>query len=419
MFGLKNESKRLKAFVFLLLIIFCFISIFTGLYYNDELLLGSFEKFNNDDVKYIRSANTLIETGKFTYNYPTSSTAFIMPGIVFTLAPFVKFFGIVESVTYFRIFSTFIQTLILYIIFLISLKMFNKKIAILTLILNSIYVPHLYVSNLVLTETMFSFFLSLLILVSIHAIESKKIKYYISGGILLGLAILFRPSIALYPIIIFIIWCKEKYKLKEMVKFAIVTMIFCILILSPWWIRNYIVFDRFIPFTLSSGNPMLQGAFINNDVNHELIAKLNTENLFYTNDEVINNEVESKIAKKVYLYYFKNNFWEYLKWNSIDKTLINFETPYYGFEIYGISHKLVISQHIIYMSLGIFGAVIKTSRKLIIVLIPVYFALIHLPFLAYSRYMYPICAYMIMLMASIVLKEDKASEKDTCYNSGI
>lgn len=380
------------------------------MYYGDKLLLGSFESFNNDDVKYLRSADTLIKTGKFTYNHPKTSTVFIMPGIVFTLVPFVKIFGMFDAVTYYRIFSSIIQTLTLYIIFFISLKIFNKKVAVLTLILNLIYIPHLYVSNLILTETMFSFFMSLLVLISIYAVKTKKVKFYILGGIILGISILFRPSIALYPLIIFIVWCKEKYKIKEMFNFAIITLISCLVILSPWWIRNYIVFNKFIPFTLSSGNPMLQGAFINNNVNHELISNLNTENLIYTDNEIINNEIESKMAKKVYSYYFKNNFWEYLKWNTIGKTLINFTTPYYGFNIYGISYKIVIKEHIIYMILGILGSIRNTNKKLIIILIPLYFAGVHLPFLAYSRYMYPVCAYMIMLTASVMLNQKSRVE---------
>jgi len=419
MFCLKNESRKFKLSIILLLIIFCFISIFAGLYYNDELLLGSFENFDNDDVKYLRSANTLIQTGKFTYNYPEKSTVFIMPGIVLALVPFVKIFGMIEAIAYFRIFSALIQTLMLYIIFLISLKLFNKKVAILSLILNIIYIPHIYVSNLILTETIFSFLLAVLVLTSIYAIELKQMKYYIYCGICFGLAILFRPSIALYPFILFIMWCKEKYKLKEMIKFGIVIMTFCVFVLSPWWIRNYIVFNKFIPFTLSSGNPMLQGAFINNNVDHELIAKLNTDNLFYTDDELINNEIENNILKIVYLYYFKNNFWEYLRWNTIDKTFFNFAAPYYNGIFQNISHKFVFIQHIVYMGLGLIGAVIGVNRKLIIILLPAYFALVHLPFLAYSRYIYPVCAYMIILMASIIFKEDKESEENSCYHSGI
>jgi len=107
----------------------------------------------------------------------------------------------------------------------------------------------------------------------------------------------------------------------------------------------------------------------------------------------------------VYSYYFKNNFWEYLKWNTIDKTILNFSSPYYGFCLYGITDRVISGQHVIYMLFGTLGMVIKPSKKLIIVLLPVYFALVHLPFLAYSRYMYPVCAYMIMLMASILTEK--------------
>ena len=64
----------------------CFC-ILTSLYYGDELLLGSFSDFNNDDVKYLRSADTLIKTGKLTYKDVNKSTVFIMPGIVFFLTP--------------------------------------------------------------------------------------------------------------------------------------------------------------------------------------------------------------------------------------------------------------------------------------------------------------------------------------------
>ena len=64
MFLLKDESKKLKVFVAITLTIFLVICIATSLFYGNELLLGSLEEMNNDDVKYLRSANTLLETGK-------------------------------------------------------------------------------------------------------------------------------------------------------------------------------------------------------------------------------------------------------------------------------------------------------------------------------------------------------------------
>lgn len=50
-----------------------------------------------------------------------------------------------------------------------------------------------------------------------------------------------------------------------MIKYAsIVLIVFCI-IMSPWLVRNYKLFNTFIPFTASSGNLFLQGTFVNYD----------------------------------------------------------------------------------------------------------------------------------------------------------
>ena len=59
----------------LLIIFFILLCIITSLYYGDNLLLGSFSEFNNDDIKYLRSAQTLIETGKLTYKDVISGNA--------------------------------------------------------------------------------------------------------------------------------------------------------------------------------------------------------------------------------------------------------------------------------------------------------------------------------------------------------
>ena len=101
----------------LLIIFFVLICIVTSLYYGDNLLLGSFSEFNNDDVKYLRSADTLIKTGKLTYKNVDQSTAFIMPGIVFFLVPFVKLFGMEGATIFVRIAQAIIQGITLYLIF--------------------------------------------------------------------------------------------------------------------------------------------------------------------------------------------------------------------------------------------------------------------------------------------------------------
>lgn len=411
---IKNETKRIKISIGILLLIFLITCILTSLYYKDRLLLGSFEKFDNDDVKYLRSAQTFINTGKITYKDPTNSTVFIMPGIVIVLAPFVKLFGMEGSVMPFRIFSAFLMTANMYVIFLLALRIFDRRVAIITLMCNIIYVPHIYASTQILTETVFAFLFGLMNLIIIHAIEQKKVRYYILGGILLGLSIMFRPAIALYPFVVFVMWIIKRYSIKEMALFGITAVIPVIIILSPWWIRNYIIFDRLIPFTLSSGNPMLQGAFINNKIDVDLIRKLNIDNLKYTGNEIEDNEIELKLAGKVREYNIKNNFTNYIIWNTIGKTVTNFKLGFCWFPLYNIRYTVLNIPHFIYLIISGLGTIMLLKRKstygYLIFLAIIYFNLVHLPFLAFSRYMYPVMPLVIMLGASTFMKERTVNE---------
>ena len=408
MLSLKNESKKLKLFVAITLTIFLVTCIATSLFYGNELLLGSLDKMDNDDVKYLRSANTLLETGKLTYKNPNESTVFIMPGIVFVLAPFVKIFGMIGAITPFRIFSAFIQTGSLYMIFLLARKMFNNKVAIVSLILSAIYIPNIYMTSLLLTETIFLFFFMLLCLIVIQGLEKKEFKYYIVGGIVWGLAALFRPSIGLFPLVILGMWLIKKYTLREMFKFGLAASVAFVIVMSPWWIRNAVVFNRFIPFTLSTGNPMLLGMFEWNKVDEELIKKLNNDNLQYTGNEIIDNDIQVEMAHRVFKCKLKENPITYLAWHTVGKIGMNFAQGYIMNPIYGLNYPQLIFQHELYVVLAIIALILagvykfKNQWKWFAIFIIIYFIAVHIPFLAYSRYMYPVMPFIIILASSLV-----------------
>ena len=63
MFSIKTEKSYIK--ISLLIIALCFFSvcIYSILRYGNYFLLGSLDKMDNDDVKYIRSAMTFLQKG--------------------------------------------------------------------------------------------------------------------------------------------------------------------------------------------------------------------------------------------------------------------------------------------------------------------------------------------------------------------
>lgn len=322
MFSLKNEEKYIKKTFILIQLIFMCVTLFTIFKYGNSLLLGSLEKFDNDDVRYIRSAWTLINKKIISYHNINESTVYIMPGLTFTLSFFTLLFGKFGGITAFKIFQLILQMTSIYLIFLIGRKVFNSKVAIIACILDALYICEIYTANLILMECSFKFLLLLLIYISIYAVETKSIKLYILGGIIWALACLFRPTVGAYPIVILIMWIKNKYNFKDIIKFTlIVSTVFC-LILSPWWIRNYKVFNMFIPFTKSTGNPFLQGTYVhNNAVNptpYKIVDDLIEQDTIEINTGIY--RLKTYVTKKPLLY---------LYWYTIGKTLFLWAVPFY------------------------------------------------------------------------------------------
>lgn len=398
------EKKKKDYFVITSCSIFFLGCLYTILKYGDSSLLGSLDTMNNDDVKYIRTAWNLLDRGIFSYKHVDKPTVYIMPGLSFILSFFIFIFGKFSGIVAFRIFQALIQTLSLYILYLIAKRLFNRGTAIIAVLLNLAYIPELWVPNIILTECIFKFLVLLLIYLSILAVEKKQGWYYVLAGAVWGFTALFRPTIAAYPIVVLVMWIIYKYKISSMVKFSIITLLMFSIIMSPWWIRNYRLFDKFIPFTLSTGNPMLQGTYLNYD------QSINHTEYITTEDEIQNNKIEIDTAKYRIKTYGAKEPLKYLKWYTVDKTILLWCTPFYWKEIYNIKLKWVTLYHLIIIFIALAGIFLfirderKNNNGYLLIFLIIYFTLMHLPYYAFSRYSYPIMFSMIIFAAYYVNK---------------
>ena len=224
-------------------------------------------------------------------------------------------------------------------------------------------------------------------------------RYYISGGFVWALTCLFRPTIALYPIVIFIMWIIFKYSIREMFKYTVVvSCIFCIL-LSPWWIRNYLDFNLFIPLTHSSGNPFLQGTYINYDQTKDFTHYSSQSDAIKTDD------LETQVAKYRLETYFKKYPLQYVNWYTVGKTWHLWRYPFYWKHIFNLPFEIVQRYHRFILYFGLIGMAFsmrnKKKRKMsaLLLLIVLYFTLSHLPYYTFSRYAYPAMPAMIIFMS--------------------
>lgn len=413
LFSIKNENKTIKVILILsCLLLFCMI-LFSVFYYGNSTLLGNFYEPDNDDVKFIRSAWTLAQTGIYTYHKPPSPTVFMMPGLSYTLAFFMRIFGEFGGITALRIIQATIQVLCLLLIFFMARRLFSSKVAIVAVIFDAFYMPEIWVPNLILTETFFKFFVLCLVYFSICAMDENKTKLYILGGVFLGLATLFRPTIVTYPILILIMWIVKKVKFKDAVKYTVVVALAFCIVLSPWWIRNYKIFNKFIPLTMATGNPMVQGTFINYDQSTKASDGLDYTN-YNTEDpklsELQRNDMEVALSKYRLQNLFPKQRLKFIYWYTIGKGKIQVETAFYWKKMFGISPLNEKYYHLTLLALSIMGAVMffKDKRRNILGILPiavvVYFVAMYLPFFTMSRYFYPAAPYFIMFAAFFCVK---------------
>jgi len=419
MFSIKHERTYVKILLIAIITIYLALCFASFAYHGDTILMGNFDTFNNDDVKYLRSAWTLIDTGKFTYKYTDTDTVFIMPGLTTVLAGFVLVFGKFPMVP-FRIFQAILLAGGLYFIFLIGRKIFNSNFALITVALMAIYAPSIYAPNTIFTESIFYFLFLLTFVYTTHALDTANLKYYALGGVFLGLSALFRPAILLFPIVVFIMWLIKKYSTLDMIICGSMVIVIVFLVLSPWIIRNAIIFHRFIPLTISSGNPTMQGTFINYDQStrakenidyYEIIkAEGKIDISKFGKDEIITDEAESEMAEIRIRKMIKEDPVQFIKWYTLGKTYENWRRPFLFKNIFDINAKFLYWQHIFYMIIGILGFILFVIKGKLkgLAWLPVisilYFNCSHLPFFCFARYMFPIM-FCVALFGAFLIYE--------------
>jgi hypothetical protein len=214
----------------------------------------------------------------------------------------------------------------------------------------------------------------------------------------------------LYPLIFVIPWFIYKYSWKQMITRALIIIVTFSVLLSPWWVRNYVSFGHFIPFTGSAGNPFLEG---------QLIFKQQPSDGFFIQYPEYNkksilltpNQNNFKTGIRILRYGLTHEPFKYLAWNALIKPSLLFITPFYWKDILGVSYIKMTFLHVMIFILAMVGMVIslrqKIGNKMILLFALSYFTLIYLPFITFDRYGYP-NHFILIIFASFLIEHNYA-----------
>ncbi len=243
---------------------------------------------------------------------PTKS-AYMPPGYTYFLLPFIKIdnVGVRNALIY--LVQAIISTLVIFLIYVLTKKMFDIKTALLAAFISAV-LPEFIYSCLSFTPTVIYQLLVVSILIVTFKLTERKQIYIYGFGVLLAITIYFRSEFILFGFIVFITFIFYK-----MYRQSVQIILIILILISPWIIRNIITFNEFVPLSTSFGlnlyrgnNPYNIGDWGDEKTNEE-ISKIKGDNLEVRMNNIFQDEAfayilhnPAEVIKNIFVkeYYF-------------------------------------------------------------------------------------------------------------------
>lgn len=225
-----------------------------------------------DAEAYDEIATNIVNTGEYraTLTGPVEldgSITRIGPGYEYFVAGHFLFFG--RHLWVIWLTQALLYALTIGMLAILTTRLFpsttnNLKILYGVMLFFGIFIDMIQLNGMLMTESLFLFFLTLSFFVWAKIIENKKqnIFWWILLGTILGTLTLIRPT----GLIIFILLSTASiYKLRKKALLPILLVtIFFLGIQTPWVIRNYKVFNQFVFHSTADGMNFLSGNYPGN-----------------------------------------------------------------------------------------------------------------------------------------------------------
>ena len=352
-----------------------YLSIAQNIQQNHEY---SVSKVNTDDFKEFKGES------------PTRMRQPVYPLFLYL---FIWVFG--TTVTFVLFIQLLLNIISYFLLIEISILVFGGELFIATKYFLSVYFPFWMLSASILTETVFSFFLIPAVYLLLKETKINNRKLFLFSGLLLGLAFLTRP-IALFVILALGIAYLFFYPLTKSVKNWGLIFIGFIIVVSPWFIRNVVVFGDATPLSSDGGYNFYSATL---GVNQKPWSESNEFKEIVGDGYYIDRNASEKFIKKGLSNFYHSPFTFFI--NGI-KRVFNTWTYFPGTRAFENNGTLYAGTKIIQyliLATAFIGFVIGKNKTLVLlILAPVAgFTFVLLFSYSTSRFLIPIMPFVIIL----------------------
>lgn len=397
-----NENKLALIIIAVLFIVRIFAMLDLGVMYS----------LKSDDLSYVLSGIEFKNTGTITMHGVISAQ--IMPGMTALIGLISLIFGegkllwLALKILWIAMGCT--SAFIAYK----CVRLFAPKwCGIITLLL--FFRPDfIWMDNIILTETPFTLCLLGMVYSTLMMGKTQEKKYFWICLIMYMSALMLKANIGIYPIFAFVYLLLVKYDFKTLLKQGIIIGVVLLCFIIPWSIRNYKIYNTFIPLTYGAGNPTLLGTYqgVGYPLDENLDYKKNVDDVakekfsnYYEEDGSINKsyiekyvslETDGIKAKYRLSEWWKSNPMSLIVSYAILKPIDMMKSVFYWDEVFSIN-KIVIqilnSIDWIVCLLSIYTAcMLRKRRSEMFFLVSIYLGniLLYATTFAFDRYVAPL-----------------------------
>jgi 4-amino-4-deoxy-L-arabinose transferase-like glycosyltransferase len=179
---------------------------------------------------------------------PSGPTAWLAPVYPLVVAGIFKVFGIYSRASAAAIlaFNSVISALTCLPIFLIARKIAGERVATWTACVWAVFPYSVYVASTIVWDSCLSaLILVCLVWLTLEMDEGKPLLTYLGYGALSGLGALTNPTmLAALPLLLGWLCFRQRRFARSSLIAAGVTVLMCFVVMSPWLVRNYVVFRQ-------------------------------------------------------------------------------------------------------------------------------------------------------------------------------